>query len=101
MVTYKDKIIPGKKEKVIDSIKCDMCGFVPPSTYIGYEGVVNWGTGYDMQETCIKIKEGTSYPEGGHGKEINIHICPECFQNEIVKFFMQKGVKIILTDWES
>ncbi len=30
------------------------------------------------------MKKGYQYPEGGSGIEVNIDICPECFENKII-----------------
>lgn len=66
----------------------------------------NWtGSGsYDVEETEVKIsmhrKSGKSYPEGGYSQEIEINICPTCFDEIVLPFFKTKGVDPKIIEWE-
>lgn len=86
-----------EKHNILDSVQCDICGKKATT--------LDWNSGsYQINETQIKIvvrkKEGESYPEGGYGTEYDIDICPDCFKNKLIPWFMSQGARIDEKDWD-
>ena len=84
--------------KVLASRVCDMCGKKG-------KGDEDWnGATYDVNETEITIKvqqkEGFSCPDGGHGKNYDIDICPTCFKGKLVPWLISQGANIKQEDWD-
>jgi len=86
------KKIPSERT-VFDKMNCDLCNKESKQD--------DWTKqNYDVAETEVSIKEGTSYPEGGYGTEINIDLCMECFTYILIPFLEKQGVKINKKRWD-
>jgi hypothetical protein len=85
------------EENTLVKTTCDLCG------KIAEKG--NWeSSAYEVNEVEVEVtvrkKDGTCYPEGGWGTELNVDICPDCFSNELIPFLRGKGAKIEEREWE-
>ena len=80
--------------EVVDSVTCDICKKI-------YQGE-HWEreSSYDVLETEVKMKTGSSYPEGGSGEEISFDICPTCFTEKLVPVLKELGAEPTVSDWE-
>jgi len=86
------KKVPSERT-VLDKMNCDLCKKESRKD--------DWTTqGYDIAETEISIREGTSYPEGGYGTEITFDICIDCFKNKIIPWFKSQGIIGTEKDWD-
>ena len=78
----------------LDYMKCDICGKIVKEND-------TWDKeDFETIETEISMKKGYQYPEGGSGIEVNIDICPECFENKIIPFIESFGNKIEIKEWD-
>lgn len=92
MRTYREVTYPEYKRQVLSEITCELCRKTTK-----YE----WKMGdYNLVEVEVRLKTGTSYPEGGMGEEINIDICPSCFENKLVPWVQSQGGSAEVGDWE-
>lgn len=97
MKVYEEYVIPAQTSRRCVSRTCDLCGKV------GKGG--EWDAAvYEFNETeitvTIKQKEGSRYPEGGTGTEIEIDLCPDCFKAKLVPALQALGAKIEIKDWD-
>jgi hypothetical protein len=91
MKVYETKHEPAKEVTRKVGIICDLC----KKQSKGYD----WEDGcYDRNETEIKRRVGTVYPEGGTVHETEIDLCPECFDNKLIPWFKDQGVEPVTTD---
>lgn len=56
----------------------------------------DWGRKYYEHLECkatleIHLEEGTSYPEGGSFESQILDICPKCFKEKLVPWFISQG----------
>lgn len=83
--------------KVTVQRKCDLCS----KTTNGPD----WWTDHytDVEETEIKIvikgRSGTNYGTEGHGKELEIDLCPECFKQRFVAWLKSEGADIDYSEY--
>lgn len=89
---YEDEQIPAHTRKKEVGIKCDMCR---EEYFGGYKE-----HRYDAIETTVAIKEGQSYPEGGCGDQLNLDICPNCFNGRLIPWLESQGVDCTKSEWE-
>lgn len=73
--------------KKIDSVECDICGYV--KEYWKH----NWKKGATIGRTEVRIEEGYMYPEGGEIEIKEWDICPDCFKKYIIPFLKSLNVK--------
>lgn len=74
---------------------CDLCDTVT------CESSGDWNKGpYDTDETELRWRTGANYPDGGHGKETTIDICPACFKDKLIPWVESQGGKPTAKDWE-
>ena len=97
MKTYKEIDIPAKKGRELVAFHCDLCGRKADGE--------DWTRGsYVIDETEMRVvmvqREGSSYPEGGSGKEYEIDLCPRCFKERLVPWLISQGAKIEQKEWE-
>ena len=89
--------IPAKTEERVVAIMCNICGKKGRPEYPG----VNWARKlYDKDETIVRWRYGTSYPESSQGSEYEIHICPTCFENKLIPWLKEQGVNPVERSWE-
>lgn len=87
MKIYKEKVVVKEiKRKRLEYKACDLCGTRTTSN----DG---WTTDlYDIAETTIECKTGTSYgTDGGDTTTFAFDICPKCFTDTLVPFFEKYG----------
>ncbi len=56
----------------------------------------DWGRTYYEHLECkatleVHLEEGSSYPEGGQFDAIILDICPTCFKEKLVPWFVSQG----------
>ncbi len=76
---------------------CDLCGRKAKDK--------DWDAGaYEINETDVRVevrqKDGSSFPEGGCGTELNIDLCPPCFTGRLVPWLISQGAKIEQREWD-
>lgn len=89
MIHYKTIVIPQHEEQFVNYVSCDCCG----------EDIERDVSGYDVGEVEIYCKEGTAYPEGGHGTKIVLDMCPTCFKEKLVPFLQSIGT-VRTEEWD-
>ena len=92
MKTMKTIEIPAKKELVVDSITCDICGneVKHKTRYMGYE----------IDTIEVKHRIGSDYPEGGSGSETTVDICGTCFDEKLIPWFRSQGGDPRIEEWD-
>ena len=95
MKLFREKVIPATKEKIVNecyACKCDICGKREGED--SYDGI-DWNDEtYEIDQTIVSRKIATNYPiNGGYelDKEIEYHICPDCFEGKLVPFIESFG----------
>lgn len=91
MKIYAERITPPVAEKrVIECTHavCDICGEAKTSGEpIEHSGECNWATKpYDIHETTVTMTVGRSYEDGDSKCLISAHVCPECFDEQLLPF---------------
>lgn len=89
MKKYETRTIT-RTETYIEEIVCDLC-----NKPLDWNDIFPYG----VNETEISMKEGTSYPEGGNGTEIEIDICTTCFKDKLIPWLKSQGVPIKWQKW--
>ena len=88
MQTYKTITVPAKpaQERIVgDKLFCDVCGKEEKNT--------GWQTpAFDINETEIRHKYGSIFPEGGSWEETDVDICPECFKDKFIPWIESFGI---------
>jgi hypothetical protein len=82
------------KREVCVRVMCDVCGLESKTG--------EWERGcYEVSETEVRVKTGSSYPEDGYGVEQTIDICPQCFRDKLIPWVESHGVsKIEEKEWD-
>lgn len=92
MKTYETRQRPSSTYEALVETKCDLCGKTTKSS---------WKDGtFDATETEIRMKTGSSYPEGGSGEETEIDICPECFTSKLIPWVQSQGGEPTTKEWD-
>ncbi len=73
--------IPATTKDVVEFITCDLCG-EKIATHI-----------YEVDEVIVNHRYGESYPEAGFGKETNVDLCGQCFEEKLIPWLRSQGVK--------
>jgi hypothetical protein len=55
---------------------------------------------YEVHEGEIRLKVGSSYPDGGNGTEIRVDVCQGCFHSKVVPWLKSQGVEPIEKEWD-
>lgn len=86
MKVTKQVEIPAEVRTQLDHIKCDLCD----ATTTRHD---NWSgtSSYDINEVTVALKSGTGFPDGGGTESIVIDICPNCFKEKLVPWFIALG----------
>lgn len=103
MKVYEERTQPAKTYQVCVRRTCDLCGRESSDTM--FKGAI-WGErGFDFDRTeitmTIKQKEGSEFPEGGSGTEIEIDLCPTCFKERLVPWLQGEGATVNPEDWST
>ena len=80
-----------KTVEVVEEMTCDMCGQKTP--WIRSD----WSTSpHTTASTTVKMETGYSmdYDGGGESEEVEIDICPDCFNTKLIPWLESQGVKI-------
>ena len=89
MKTYKEVNIP---RKAVQEVKCDLCGATCPG---------EWGKGFQVARTEIKMREGEAYPEYQELEDTEVDICPTCFKEKLLPWLKSQGAVPTVTTIES
>lgn len=98
-------------EQVVERrIVCDLCGCdaeAQPDEDKGAQVFERWdgapkfddrGVGtcsYSVWEpVTIEYEQGISFPEGSQIEKMRLDLCPKCFRNRFLQWFVQEGGKI-------
>lgn len=86
--------VPATTAERIVGTQCDICAAVSKDNN-------GWAEKqFDVLETEIRYKDGWSGHDGGDGKELNVHLCPECFKNKLIPWLVLQGVKLNWEEWD-
>lgn len=89
----KKKVHCSYDDTVTKSITCDIC----KKTYKG----TDWERErFSALETEVRMKRGSSSPEGGSGEEIIFDICPTCFEEKLIPALKELGAQPTISDWD-
>jgi hypothetical protein len=98
---YEDAVEPAIPAKVVKKFvrrTCDLCGVASkrgkewePSSYTVAET--------EMSVT-IKHRSGYACADGGSGTEVEVDLCPKCFQGRLIPWLKSQGAKIEAREWE-
>lgn len=85
------------------SLTCDICGAAAPTPSASWSGRAWVDAGsYDILDVKVRLKDGASYPEGGHGERVGFDICPECFRSKLVPLIESTfKIKATKSEWET
>jgi hypothetical protein len=89
MQHLKEVTVPQFTKLVLDYVSCDLC-----------KQKIEPEDCYEVRETEVRLRQGASYPEGGHGTEIKIDICCNCFIRTLVLFLESRGCNISEREWD-
>ena len=94
------RVLEEKKRYVKDNVFvksiCDAC---KKETNQGHKGTYSseWGGAhYDIEKTAIYYKSGSNFPECYNAEVLHIDLCPDCFEELIIKPLQEKGI-----EWET
>ena len=81
MKHMKTVLILEHSEEVFDKLTCDVCG-----------AESKWDENWSCKEhekitTKILFEEEESFSNGGQSKQVEYHICPDCFKVHLAKWF--------------
>jgi hypothetical protein len=92
---------PERRETVVESVACDLCGRTG-GKLDAYENAVEWpntAASRDREFSTVKVtltlERSNKYPEGGWGTIRGLDCCPDCFESKIVPLFREAHVKQI------
>lgn len=89
--------IPEKQEERVVTVTCDLCGAEGKPNYEG----ADWTTeSYSTNETHVRWKKGSSYPEGGSGEQYDVHVCPKCFEERLLPWLRTQGAAPIAEEYD-
>ena len=87
-IVKKTKTRPAEKYESVVAVICELC----KTQYKDDD----WGRTYYEHLECkatleVHLEEGTSYPEGGSYESQILDICPKCFKEKLVPWFISQG----------
>lgn len=92
MKTYIEIPVPATTRTHLSETKCDLCGTTTRNEWCK--------NSYDAVESDVRLKTGTSYPEGGSGEETTIDICPDCFKSKLIPWVVAQGGQPTTKEWD-
>lgn len=93
MKVMKTVPVPATTREVLDFIKCELCERKHHDE--------RWSPGiYEVSEPEVVLSVGTNYPEGSSIDRTYLDICPTCFKEKLIPWFVsQGGVPREVSDW--
>ena len=85
---YKEELVPQKIVNSLAKTTCDLCG-----------GEISEGR-FEVNEVEIRHKTGSSYPECGKGKEIEVDMCGGCFTDKLMPWLVSQGANPTAKEWD-
>jgi hypothetical protein len=93
---YKEQIVQ-KKEKELVRFFCDICGREGDKSN-GFNPI---DPDDNQSEVTIQYRKGWSCSDGGSGTEIDLDVCPQCFEEKILPFLKSISVPgIAEKEWD-
>lgn len=84
MRVMKTVTVPERTEERFDYMKCELCENTSHDS--------DWSPGlYEVTEPEVSLREGSSYPEGDFTKTTYLDICPKCFKEKLIPWFLEQG----------
>ena len=75
---------PAKTREVLDYVECELCD--------ARSGSDDWSPGlYEVTEPNVYLRKGTNYPEGSSIDTTHLDICPRCFKEKLIPWFVSQG----------
>lgn len=72
---------------VVSGLFCDLCKKQSPSNY-------GWTReNFDVSDTTVQMRSGTSYPECSDIETVSFDICPECFKSKLIPWLESQGAE--------
>jgi hypothetical protein len=76
--------VPATIKQVLDYMKCELCENTSRSD--------DWSPSlYEVADPTVSLREGSNYPEGGSTTTVHIDICPNCFKEKLIPWFVAQG----------
>ena len=94
MKVMKTEPVPATTATVLDYIKCELCDQTSPRE--------DWAPRqYEVNEPEVSLSVGRNYPEGGYHTRTVLDICPKCFKEKLIPWFLSQGGKLreVECDW--
>ncbi len=93
MKKYKTKHIEAHDEQVFGSVVCDLCGDESEHYWRQDDA--------DAVDTTVRMIKG-AYDEGVNpvGIEIEVDICPKCFEFRLLPWLRSQGAHVEWKGWE-
>jgi len=86
------KVTSEVERMVLVAMSCDLCRKISHKE--------NWTTDYyQVAETTIECRVGTSYPESGDDRFYDVDICPDCFRDKLIPWLQSQGATVRETEW--
>jgi len=60
----------------------------------------DWESAYTVSDREVRIREGTSCPEGGQGTKVEYDICPKCFNEKLIPWLESQGAETRAEEWD-
>lgn len=104
MLVKIDVEIPARKESRVEAVVCDMCKKEHKGAHASESSPeVEWEFGYrELSKTTVSIEKGISYgSDGGEVQTLSVHICPGCFNSQLIPWMLEKGCTLTegQVDW--
>lgn len=85
MLIEKKVDVPAHTRIETDYVECELC-----KSRTSDES--NWGgEAYRVNEVRVRLRGGTSFPEGGTITETIVDLCPECFETKLLPWIRSHG----------
>jgi len=87
---WEEEIKVPSTTKKLRHVKCDFCGAEARDD----SETPDWSKdSYDVAETGVYMKTGSSYPDGGDSHYLELHACVKCFSSKVKPALEALGVK--------
>ena len=98
MKIYEEKIIPARKEMVLKTRTCDLCG--KSSSREEWESRSIYAVNETEIVVVVRQKDGACYPDNGSGKKYEVDLCPRCFKSKLIPWLISQGATIKREEWD-
>lgn len=90
MKHYKTILEPARERQYETHTSCDLCGAKCGSDENYYD-----------DEVRISRREGSCYPDGGSGTEVEVDMCGKCFTEKLTPWLQSQGAIVDEREWDT